>query len=152
MNPIFISIMFVPLLLLLATGLEGILRNWYGIFPRNPYARVAGLLPLIVLVSSMVLFGLERYGYGYRYAPDIVQNFSRDILIIPDTPVLVVTADELPLYQALSRYGSKAVVTTKQPNQGIYAITADAYTSKKIPTTVVTTERLDNAARFYVYK
>ncbi len=152
MNPVFISIMFVPLLLLLATGLEGILRNWYGIFPRNPYARIAGLLPLIVLVSSMVLFGLERYGYGYRYAPDIVQNFSRDILIIPDTSVLVVTDDELPLYQALSRYGSGISVTTKQPSQGAYAITAAAYTGKKIPATVVTTERIDDAARFYVYK
>lgn len=151
-NPAFTSIMFVPLLLLLATGLERILGTWYGIFPFNPYARVAGLIPLVVLVGGLVLFGLERYGYGYRYAPEVVQNFSHDVLIIPKVPTLVVTDKERPLYDAVAQYNNNLTVTTTTPSTGPYAMTADAYTGKKIPNRLVTTGAADNAARFYVYK
>lgn len=151
-NPDFTSIMFVPLLLLLATGLERILRTWYKLFPFNPYARVAGLIPLVVLVGGLVLFGLERYAYGYRYAPEIVKNFSHDILIIPDTPTLVVTKDQQTLYTAVASYNGNFTVTTTKPKQKPYAMTADAYTSKSIPSEIITTGNSSDAARFYLYK
>ena len=152
LNPTFTSIMFVPLLLLLATGLERILATWYGIFPYNPYARVAGLIPLVVLVGGLVLFGLERYGYGYRYAPEIVQNFSHDVLIIPDVPTLVVTEGQRPLYEAVAFYNGNLTVATTAPAKGPYAVTADAFTGDTIPHRLVTTSARDDAARFYVYK
>lgn len=151
-NPDFTSIMFVPLLLLLATGLERILRTWYGIFPFNPYARVAGLIPLVVLVGGLVLFGLERYGYGYRYAPDIVKNFSHDLLIIPEVPILVVADSEKSLYDAVATYDDGLTVMTTQPRATPYAVTAKAYTGKKIPSSIVTVGTSSDAARFYVYK
>ncbi len=151
-NPTFVSIMFVPLLLLLASGLEGILRRWYDLFPKNPYARVTGLIPLVVLVSSMVLFGLDRYAYAYRYAPDTVNNFSRDILIVPDTPTLVVASDETQLYEAVSRYDTSFKVTTVEPASGTYAVTQAAYNKTKIPSGVITSPYTKDAARFYIYK
>ncbi|OYX53593.1 hypothetical protein B7Y92_02425 [Candidatus Saccharibacteria bacterium 32-50-13] len=151
-NPGFTSIMFVPLLLLLATGLERILGTWYGIFPYNPYARVAGLIPLVVLVGGLVLFGLERYGYGYRYAPEIVQNFSHDALIIPKVPTLVVSDEERPLFEAVARFNGDFKVVTSAPDSGSYAVTAKAYNGKKIPYQLVTTSANNNAARFYIYK
>lgn len=151
-NPIYISIMFVPLLLLLAFGLESLLRSWYGLFPRNPYARVTGLIPLIILVSSMVLFGLERFAYAYRYAPDITRNFSSDVLLIPNTSVLVVTHDEEELYKAIAQYHENLTVTTTIPDAGEYAATAAARDEQKVPTSIVTTGKTDDAARFYLYK
>ena len=151
-NPVYVSIMFVPLLLLLASGLEGILRSWYGLFPRNPYARVAGLLPLIILVTSMVLFGLERFAYAYRYAPDITRNFSSDIIIIPDTQTLVVSQDEEELYKAIAKYHNNLTVTTAHPSAGEYATTVAARNEQKQPSSIVTTSQTDDAARFYLYK
>ena len=151
-NPSFTSIIFVPLFLLLASGLEGMLRRWYRLFPRNPYARVAGLLPLIVLVSSMMMFGLERYSYGYQYAPDIVNNFSKDILLIPETDKLVVSPDQFELYTAVASYHDNLEVLPQAPASGGYAVTADAYDPKTIPSSVVTTGRSDDAARFYLYE
>lgn len=150
-NPGFISIMFVPLLLLLASGMERILRSWYGIFPHNPYARVAGLIPLVILVGGLVLFGLERYSYGYRYTPEIVQNFSHDALIIPDVPNLVVTTDEQELYEAIAAYKHFSVMTTP-PKDGTYAVTAAAYQGKKGVSQIVTVGSQEDAARFYIYK
>lgn len=151
-NPNFTSIIFVPMLLLLASGLEGMLRRWYRLFPRNPYARVAGLIPLIVLVSSMMLFGLERYSYGYQYSPDIVKNFSKDIVLIPETDKLVVSPEEFELYTAVAAYHDSLEILPQAPTNGGYAVTAAAYDPKTIPSSVVTTGRSEDAARFYLYE
>lgn len=151
-NPTYVSIMFVPLLLLLASGLEGILRRWYKLFPKNPYARVTGLVPLVILVSSMVLFGLERYAYSYRYSPTTMHNFSRDILIIPDTQTLVVAEQEAPLYRAVASYHGQFAVVTQHPKSGVYASTARAFDASKTPVSIITSERSRDGARFYLYK
>lgn len=151
-NPTYVSIMFVPLFLLLASGLEGILRRWYKLFPKNPYARVTGLIPLVILVSSMVLFGLERYAYAYRYSPDTVHNFSRDILIMPDVPTLVVAPQEKTLYTAVAAYKNGLSITTKRPASGVYASTANAYDASTTPSGIITSARSQNGARFYIYK
>ena len=152
LNPLFVSIMLVPLVLLLASGLQGILGRWYSLFPYNPYARIAGLIPLVVLVGSMVLFGLERYAYAYRYTPDTVHNFSEDILLIPSVATIVVTDQEKPLYDAIAHYRHDIVVTTHQPSSGEYAVSAAAYRADTIPASVVTSRYAVDGARFYIYK
>ena len=155
LSPGYVSIMFVPLLLLLASGLEGILRSWYRLFPKNPYARVAGLIPLTVLVGSMVIFGLERYSFAYRYAPDTVHNFTLDPILLPsDTTTLVTSRDEQRVYQAIARYQADLVVTTTVPATGAYTVTAAAYDPKReaLPTGVIVNHRSEHAARFYTYK
>ncbi len=154
-NPSFVSIMFVPQLLLLASGFEGVLRRWYRLFPMNPYARVVGLVPLIILVGSMVLFGLERYAYAYRYAPEIVQNFSRDILVIPDTEHLVVSSEEFELYTAVAAYKPDLKIFTPDAITSlgdIYAVTAAAYDSETIPDQIISSGRSQDGVRFYIYK
>lgn len=151
-NPAFISIMFVPLFLLLATGFEHLLRVWYRLFPRNPYARVAGLLPIVVLVASMTLFGLERYVSAYRYAPEVVRNFSQDILRIPQTATIVVAPHEKALYDAVAMYREDLTVTTSYPNESTYVVTSAAYDSSRTPSSVVTNARRHDAARFYLYQ
>lgn len=150
-NPTFTSIMFVPLLLLLATGFENLLRVWYRLFPRNPYARVVGLVPLVVLVGSMILFGLDRYASAYRYAPDTVRNFSQDILHIPETETLVVAQHEQTLYEAVASHKDGLTIVTEYPQAGPYAVTADAYDSETTPSSIVANSRSQDAARFYLY-
>jgi hypothetical protein len=153
-NPRFTSVTFLPLVLLLATGLGSLLGNWYRLFPRNPYARIAGLIPLFILISVLVLTGLERYAYGYHYDPQTVPNFSNDLSLIPqDTKELVVSSKELPFYRVVQQYNHTFVVTAN-PTLANYTATRDGnyqFIGYKIDH-IITTSTYDNSDRFYVYK
>jgi len=128
--------------------------NWYRLFPRNPYARIAGLVPLVILVGVLVLSGLERYIYGYQYDPGTVSNFTQDLsLIPPDTKQLVVSEAERPFYN---------VVAVKNKDYTVVAApTEDTFVASRAGKTVypgyaidsiVTDRRVTDSDRFYVYK
>ncbi len=153
-NPLFTSITFLPLVLLLSTGLGSLLGNWYGLFPRNPYARLAGLIPLVILVGALVLSGLERYAYGYHYSPQTVSNFSQDLSLLPkDTKQLVVASDQLPFYSVVAKH-DKQLTVSLTPSGNSFTATRQAkgdYAGYIIER-IVTSPRATNADRFYVYK
>ena len=153
-SPNFTSVTFLPLVLLLATGLESLLGYWYRLFPRNPYARLAGLIPLVVLISTLVLSGLERYVYGYHYDPYTVANFSQDLSLLPsDTKRLVVTPDELAFYKVVANHKKGFEVMTS-PSGDSFATTHAAnntYSGFGIER-IVSSSATQNADRFYVYK
>jgi hypothetical protein len=161
-NPTYTTITFVPFLLLLASGLNFLLRSWYKMFPRNPYARIAGLVPLVVLVSGLVVSGVDRYVYGYHYDPQTATSFSRDLTLFNYKvkgeyfTQLVVTNKEKPFYDAVAKYnkGSKILVMTNVPAKGDFAATRDAHMSVKTGavTRIVTTGYSNEGDRFYIYK
>jgi len=153
-SPRFTSVTFLPFVLLLCTGLDRLLVNWYGIFPRNPYARFVGLIPLVVLVGALVFSGLERYSYGYHYDPYTVANFTHDLAIIPkDTTNLVVAPGQLPFYSVVAKY-NKNLNVELQPTSSVFTATHEAegdypgYTISRI----VTSDATNDADRFYIYK
>ena len=158
-NPIYTSITFVPFLLLLASGLESLLRSWYGIFPRNPYARVAGLLPLIVVVSGLLVSGVDRYVYGYHYDPLTVNNFTRDLTLLnyqgktDSYTTLVVDQKEKPFYDAVDKYSDDLSVTTTAPSEGSFTATRAAHQQleKRAVSRIVVTSHSKDADRFYIY-
>lgn len=164
-NPAFSAAAFVPLLILLAMGLEFLLRSWYQMFPRNPYARFVGLIPLIVLVGGLMISGLSRYFYGYRHDPVTAANFSNDLTLLETkvrtggTVTLVVRPHEAPFYNAVANLSSasadKLTVTTKSPAEpkGRLAATHDAskYVGRPIET-IITNSTSGDADRFYIYK
>jgi Dolichyl-phosphate-mannose-protein mannosyltransferase len=153
-NPRFTSVTFVPLVLLMATGLSSLLGYWYRLFPRNPYARIAGLVPLIVLISVLILSGLERYVYGYHYDPQTAPNFSQDLTLLPrDTKLIVVSDIELPFYTVVALHDQDLTVST--------TASGDSYTATHLAHStqpgyqldhIVTSPASGNADRFYVYK
>ncbi len=153
-SPLFTSVTFLPFVLLLCIGLERLLGNWYGIFPRNPYARFVGLIPLVILVGALVFSGLERYSYGYHYDPNTVANFSYDLAILPkDTANLVVTPGQLPFYRVVAKYNHNIHVGL-QPSTATFATTHDAkrdYAGYQI-SRIVTSGATNGADRFYLYK
>lgn len=167
-NPDYTSVVFVPLLLLLASGLNFLLRSWYGIFPRNPYARIAGLVPLVILVAGLVISGVNRYVYGYHYDPETAKSFSRDLTLynrqVKNEAVtnLVVSQDEKAFYDAISHYSEKGFLTrgetlrvfTSAPPSGSFAATHDAHTSIKDREIerIITTGYSTDSDRFYIYK
>lgn len=153
LNPTFTSITFLPLVLLLATGLNTLLAFWYNLFPRNPYARISGLAPIIVLVTVLVFSGTGRYVCGYRYDPTIVPNFSNDLkLIPPDTKNLVVSVDEMAFYKIVARSGKRFNVTIS-PTSDVFLATRQAHQSYAGYTIdrIITSSTKNQADRFYLY-
>ncbi|MDK2899207.1 MAG: hypothetical protein PWQ10_394 [Patescibacteria group bacterium] len=147
------SITFLPLVLLLASGLNRLIGSWYELFPRNPYARIGGLIPLIILTSVLVFSGTDRYIFGYRYDPNIAPNFSHDINLIPsETKNLVVTDNELDFYNVIASYNKDLIVSTKQTTDTFLATRGakqqfKGYNIAKI----ITTSNFDRGDRFYLY-
>lgn len=153
-NPLYTSVTFLPLVLLLATGLSSLLGYWYRLFPHNPYARIAGLIPLVVLVGALVFTGLERYAYGYHYDPQTASNFSQDLSLLPkNTRHLVVTTEQLPFYRVVETHRKGMSVST-EPSNDTFAVTLAAkksYAKYRIDR-IITSTTYNNADRFYVYK
>ena len=81
-NPESVVFLILPFSILIAHGLKYLLEKWYGLFPENPYARISALLPLTLLFSIMILPSLLQYIYGYRYNPNVANQFSHNIEII----------------------------------------------------------------------
>jgi len=153
-NPTFTSVTFVPAVLLLAAGLTSLIMYWYRLFPLNPYARIAGLLPLIVLVLTLVGSGLDRYIYGYHYGPTTAVNFSKDLKLIPkDTKNLVVSESEVAFYSVVAKHRDGLVVSTK-PSTDQFTATraARANLSGYQIDRIITTTFANESDRLYVYK
>lgn len=161
-NPDFVSITFLPVVLLIAMGIGTLLGNWYQLFPRNPYARLAGLLPLTVLIGGMVFSGVDRYIYGYTYDPLTANHFSHDLRLVSSQlnqqkgeAVLVVGQEEQDFYKAVATQHDKITVTAKLPKTYTTAIISHAAykpDKNKTPTTIITDGTANNSDRFYIYK
>lgn len=165
LNPTTTTITFVPVMLLVGMGGEVLLSRWYRLFPRNPYARVAGLIPITILIAGITLSGAERYLYGYHYNPVIAGNFSTDLRLLNEqletrrtAPVsLVVSRPEVPFYQMVASHENG--VTVVQPGQpvpsGLLTIaTRSAFHERQLaePTTIITNGRSSDSDRLYLYK
>jgi hypothetical protein len=163
-NPLFTSVTFVPILLLMGAGLEGLLRSWYHLFPKNPYARIAGLIPLVILIGGMVASGVNRYLYGYHYDPNAAVMFSQDLRLINSqlrhlgkTPVtLVVSGKEQTFYSILAKHHKNVSLTTAAPatitQTTILTHDASGLLPKSNATTIVTDRLSLDADRLYIYK
>jgi len=155
LNPDKALVLLLPLTLLLSTGIDTLLDYWYSLFPKNPYARVAGLIPIFVLIGTLVWSGFERYTYGYHYSPDIYSYYTDDLKLLKDRKVQIVVAPgELEFYRALRVYHHDLDVQTAPYADQVFA-THDADKSKfesyKIDK-ILTSSSSSESDRFYIYK
>lgn len=166
-NPSKTTITFVPVMLLIAAGFDVLLYRWYRLFPLNPYARIAGLMPITLLVAGMALTGTERYFYAYRYSPPLVAQYSNDLELLAnelndqesDKATLLVTEDEMSLYQAVADYRddiSVAEVDESLPADRPLIVTRDAFYEQDMddskPSKIITNGRSEQSDRLYLYK
>lgn len=163
-NPQYVTVTFLPVVLLMAMGISLLISRWYQVFPRNPYARIAGLIPLAVLIGGMVFSGVERYIYSYLYSPTIAQQFSNDLRLLnkelkkPDRgqAMLIVAQNELPFYSTVAKYSDNlTTVTEGVPGAvvDIYIVSNQAMQSNAgEPTRILTNNKTNQADRFYIYK
>lgn len=154
-NPGYTSVVFLPLVLLLCAGLATLLGYWYGLFPHNPYARIIGLIPLVILVSSLVLSGISRYIDGYSHDPSTVINFSKDLSLIPkNTKHIVVAPSQLDFYSVIDKYDKHLTVSQSPSGGDSFLATSKAYSDYTgyHVTRIITSSLTHDSNRFYIYE
>ncbi|HEU0266001.1 MAG TPA: hypothetical protein VFQ70_00035 [Candidatus Saccharimonadaceae bacterium] len=162
-NPRDVAVTFVPVMLLVATGIDSLFRRWYSLFPRNPYARVAGLVPLAVLLGGMIASGLIRYINTYTYDPIKVEQFSPDLHLVNHelqhtaSLTLVVRPDSAAFYDVLAKYNPHVQVTETMapPNSHQPELVERGVQNHPSPdglSRIVTDSMSHNADRFYLYQ
>lgn len=156
LSPQYTTIVFLPSVLLLAAGLTSLIGYWYRLFPYNPYARVVGLIPIVVLVGVLIGSGVDRYIFGYHYSPTIATSYTKDLRLLPeDTEVLVVSSEEAPFYEAVATFRDTLAIRTDMPTTPqAFVATREGRGSgpEEIRIeTIVTSPFREQADRFYIY-
>lgn len=161
-NPEAVTNFFPVAAILVSYGIIEMIRSWYRIFPRNPYARVVGMVPLVVLVLALVLSGVTRYVSTYRYDPQVMAYYSNDLRLLAqtlesenahnDTTELIVSNNELPFYQLVAKYDKRFSVSTEGGGKKMAIYSNSAERPSTAPSDIVVNSRTSHADRFYIYK
>ncbi len=157
-NPDAVIFMILPFSILMAHGLKYLLEKWYGLFPENPYARIAALAPLTLLFATMIMPGLLQYFYGYRYSPNVAEEFSDALgVILQHRDVLegrtLVAPENTLFYQILDQSMNVRVTESVSGTTGPIAVlgapTEDltGYDLERI----ITSPKRDNSDILYLY-
>lgn len=162
-NPQAVSTTFVPLVILVAMGVELLLQRWYGLFPFNPYARLAGLVPLAILIGSMTISGIARYFDSYTHDPTTSSYYTQDLQLVnhqlseqKSDLLLIVPKDDIAFYTVFGKYNPSVKVSDQVPD----TISQPTLVSGKISerpqsekiSKILTSPHLRNSDRFYLYQ
>lgn len=159
--PNVIVLTFVPLALLVAIGIETLIVEWYHLFPRNPYARVAGLIPLTILFLGIGSGNISHYFDTHRHMAN--PYFSQSLTAIQDAltiegdhaVTLVTTEGDVAFYSILKQQHSYLTVTSTLPDQlkaPTFVLPNVGATYAGTPSRIITSDRSDDAVILRVYR
>lgn len=168
-NPYNLTVLIVPSMLVMAIGLNLVVRYWYRLFPFNPYARIFGLVPLFILIFAVMQFNYQRYVLSMLYSPDASKVFSEDAFLAQDeadklpvnSPLTIVASEQdQALYKVIAdrRPNTSLQLGTAVPNRpGAYIVAADqiapfAAQRPVAPSHLVVNDRKENSLRFRFYQ
>jgi hypothetical protein len=170
LNPNNLAVAMIPAFLVITIGLNQIIRYWYRLFPRNPYARLFGLLPLAVLIISIVQVNYQRYTFGMAYSAQSGSTFVPDAFLAQDeiekakagSVTLVVPENQRPLYEVMASRSKTVVVTSgafAQQRPGTWVVMPQevgplgiTVPMPKPPSKMVVSDRKADSLRFVVYQ
>lgn len=162
LEPRSVMILFLPIVVLMASGVEFILDTWYGLFPENPYARVGGLLPISFLVIVSVATSVWHFAYGYYYTPQVARYFSNDITLvnnhIEDGAAILAREEsrEYEFYKIMENKGRVSVMSeAPKENPPLLIVLRDFENRHDISMSldrIVTSAKLDDSDRLYIYR
>lgn len=168
-------VLFVPVMLLCAIGLQQVVAYWYRLFPRNPYARVFGLLPIGLLLFTLIQFNYQRYFLGLPYASSTVAAYNQDPFLLTQTVgsktyreqrlLLITSPESLELYAIDQTVADKLQVVTPttfvDTNTATRVIISESAFAALTPNQLsllppgknelIVNDRKDNGLRFRVY-
>ncbi|MCL2038188.1 glycosyltransferase family 39 protein [Candidatus Saccharibacteria bacterium] len=119
-EPSFIYLLFVPLALLLSIGFATLIRSWYKLFPRNPYARILATVLLAALIGGVALTNVMRYRDAQNYSAAVVYNYDQEFETLRGylrehedfSGSLIVEPEQERFYQLLTRKFDKLEIKT----------------------------------------
>lgn len=76
-GPAAMSFIVPVLYLIAATGITYLLHQWLTVFPRNPVARFAGIMFIVIAIASAVSYHMISYFVAWQHSPDTVATFHR---------------------------------------------------------------------------
>lgn len=166
MNQQYESVLFPLVVILLALGSSQLVVSWYQLFPRNPYARIAGLIPLTILTCGIVFSDTLRYINNYTYNSVIVSHYNNDLSSLDktlrkyhataDTTRLIASRKESEFYQVVEHYDKRFLTNTLEgTSPKLTIMTHEAYHTAPpdtAPVEIVTNRLSKNADRLYVYE
>lgn len=155
-NPDAAVFFILPVTILTAHGLKYLLEKWYGLFPENPYARVAALLPLTVLFAVILGPSLAQYVNGYHYSPSVATEFKYDIDIIREnlTNETLVATENYEFYRILEDSTDLIVVPEidAAPTSARIAVLYGTMESEKYALSrIITSPIKENSDIIYLY-
>ena len=164
-NPSHITDLYPIAVLLMAMGVNTLIASWYTLFPRNPYARIAGMVPISIFVGGMIFTGLASYVNNYSYNANVLRDYNNDLKLLTrtvaknrqaNTPLQVIaTKDQEPFYTLVAHYDKRFVVGTEFTQNQTVIMTRDAYYQQKPQIgidMIITNRRATDSDRFYIYK
>ena len=152
-NPQAVIFFILPVSILIAHGIKYLLEKWYGLFPENPYARISAILPLAILFGLMIIPSLLQYIYGYRYNPNIANEFSYNLEVIRDnlTDENLVVNEHYDFYKILED-STELSVTDKIEGSKVAFLGKPEEVSKKYQLSrIITSPMRENSDIIYVY-
>lgn len=168
LSPQYAAYVYPIAVLMVGMGIDLLLREWYKLFPHNPYARVTGLLPLGLIVAGLIASGSSMYVTSYHYIASTSGHFDNDLTLLQnqlsslkvtkEKPALVVVPEsQVSFVELVSRYDQRFSQTSKQPSllDAPYTLIAhDSYSKRLIknePSKIITSSKSQNSDRFYLY-
>lgn len=159
------SRIFMVAVILTGYGISHLITSWYRLFPRNPYARIAGLVPLGIIILGMVYSGVVRFAYGYTYNPEVASYYSTDLKLLDQTLAaqpknthitLTPSEAEAAFYGVVAHYDTRLVIgSTSTGTASVLIVTHGAHSTTPtgaILQRIVTNARSTDSDRFYIYK
>jgi 4-amino-4-deoxy-L-arabinose transferase-like glycosyltransferase len=168
LSPQYAAYVYPVAVLMVGMDIDLLLREWYKLFPHNPYARVTGLLPLGLIVAGLIASGSSMYVTSYHYIASTSGHFDNDLTLLQnqlsslkvtkEKPALVVVPEsQVSFVELVSRYDQRFSQTSKQPStlDAPYTLIAhDSYSKRLIknePSKIITSSKSQNSDRFYLY-
>lgn len=71
------AMLIIPLAVLGAVGLHRLLEEWYGLFPKNPFARVGALIPVALVLTMAVYYQLHRTFVAWPKNPEVKAAYNQ---------------------------------------------------------------------------
>jgi hypothetical protein len=146
--------------MLMAIGLEMFLREWYKLFPRNPYARISALIPLLLIVVGVVAVSANRYFSGYYYT-DTTKTYHPELRAVKEVlkphirTQLVVPTEQVAFYDILrAKYPMLAVVDpqgAKGDTGDRIVLASSGFETNRTPNEIVTSYLSNNGVLLRVY-
>lgn len=151
-----IIFLILPLSILVAHGLKYMLEKWYGLFPTNPYARISALLPLTILFSIMIIPSLLQYIYGYRYNPNVADDFSDTLTVVRENLTnqnLFVDEEDYRFYKILEASSEIKVFDSNTEWTGEVAVLKNIEEKQENYqlSRIITSPKVDNSDIIYLY-